>query len=1184
MNLHAILIIVLFGLIHRASVGIYNEHKPSNVINDTLDFSYDQSHPTILLCPDCQYQYLPATVITNPSYSVKNFNLMSYMNKKDGCNALYSLLILMLAGDLHPNPGPYTPKFPCGICNKAAKWNQRATCCDQCDTWYHIDCMDMCTPIYEALQGSQVSWICAQCGLPNYASSLFTNSTFELSNSFSSLNDDCSGPLSPPLASSSPNVVRSQASSSNSNRSGTRSKQSPKAKKSNNTKSNNKKNLRTSLKLLVVNFDGLADKAADLGTCIENYNPDVIIGTETHLDSSYYSGELLPDSFTVFRKDRCFGKNKKRGGVLIALKNDIIGTHRLDLDTNCEIAWVTIRIRGAKDVTIGVFYRGHTYGSTTEYMDELRESLSRIKRSNKGQIWLGGDFNMPDINWETNRFTPGGSYPAISKQMLNIAADFGLEQIVTKPTRKNNTLDLFFTTNPTLVERSTTIPGMSDHDSIPLIIINSKPKIMKVKPHKRYLFHKANESALKDDLNKWSSTFVMNNKNSHKAVTDLFSEFSEAVKQAMDTHVPSKMISKRTRSPWINKRVRRLHQRKQRAFNAHRIANNDESYEHFKQVRKSTHKATKTAYKSYVASVCTESTKKFWSFIKSMKMDSTGISTLRNETGLEADNKRKAEILNKQFKSVFTTEDTSVPHEPGNTIPPMPDIIIFPEGVEKLLSNLDPTKATGPDDIGPRVLKIAAKELAPALSLIFQRSLDTSVLPESWLQANISPIHKKGDRSLAENYRPISLTSVCCKVLEHIVHSNIMNHFDNHSILTDKQHGFRSKHSTESQLILTVQDLAFSLENKKQVDLIIMDFSKAFDVVPHNRLLNKLKRYGIQSKTHSWISSFLKHRVQRVVVGGEHSTWADVLSGVPQGTVLGPLLFLTYINDLPNNINSSVRLFADDCVLYREIVNELDHETLQKDLNTLVNWQNKWQMSFNIKKCYTMRLTHAKSTKMYNYQLGDTILQETKSHPYLGVTISNDLSWNDHIQQITTSANRSLFFVMRNLYQCPLDIKVAAYKALVRPLLEYSGSVWDPHSKSLINQLEAVQRRAARFCLNDFKSRSPGAVTKMLRDLEWESLADRRQTSRLVILYKSLNGHLSLPIGNLVQPIDRTSRHTNSKGFKQLKASKDVYKYSFLPRTIIDWNHLPDSIVSLQTTTQFKNATKKLIQASNQQD
>ena len=234
----------------------------------------------------------------------------------------------------------------------------------------------------------------------------------------------------------------------------------------------------------------------------------------------------------------------------------------------------------------------------------------------------------------------------------------------------------------------------------------------------------------------------------------------------------------------------------------------------------------------------------------------------------------------------------------------MSDITITTEGVAKLLHYLNPNKATGPDDIPARILQLAANELAPALQIIFPKSLDTGKLPLSWSQANIAPIFKKGDHSLAANYRPISLTYICCKILEHIIFTNIMNHFDYYSFLTNIQHGFRSKHSTESQLTITTQDLAKSLNNKFQVDMIILDFSKAFDTVPHNRLLNKLDRYGIRNKTHTWISNFLKYRKQRVVIGGEHSTWTEVMSDVPQGTILGPLLFLTYINDLPNNIHS----------------------------------------------------------------------------------------------------------------------------------------------------------------------------------------------------------------------------------------------------------------------------------------
>ena len=304
--------------------------------------------------------------------------------------------------------------------------------------------------------------------------------------------------------------------------------------------------------------------------------------------------------------------------------------------------------------------------------------------------------------------------------------------------------------------------------------------------------------------------------------------------------------------------------------------------------------------------------------MNSLKSDSIGIPSLKKASGdLESNNTKKAEILNDQFKKVFTKENTTLPPEPNCNYSTMPDFTITNNGVAKLLKDLKLHKAPGPDGIPAEILKLAADEVAPALGCIFQKSLDTGTLPSDWLCANVAPIFKKGDRSVASNYRPISLTSICCKTMEHIIHSNITKHFDNLSIITNKQHGFRKQHSCETQLILTVNDLASVLDLRSQVDMIIMDFSKAFDTVPHNRLLQKLNRYGIRNNTLTWIANFLTHRKQRVVVGGDYSTWTEVTSGVPQGTVLGPLLFLVYINDLPDNVQSTVRLFADDCVVYR---------------------------------------------------------------------------------------------------------------------------------------------------------------------------------------------------------------------------------------------------------------------------
>ena len=239
--------------------------------------------------------------------------------------------------------------------------------------------------------------------------------------------------------------------------------------------------------------------------------------------------------------------------------------------------------------------------------------------------------------------------------------------------------------------------------------------------------------------------------------------------------------------------------------------------------------------------------------------------------------------------------------------------------MEKLLQNINPSKASGPDNIPNKVLKQCAKHLALSMSLIFQLSLDIGTLPEDWRNANISSIFKKGDRHAAENYRPVSLTSVPCKLLEHIICRHMLKHLERYQVLTSLNHGFRSGYSCETQLAITIHDMLQSYDNGNQVDIAILDFSKAFDTVPHDRLLHKIHQYGIRGNVHKWLTSFLTERKIRVQLEGEHSKDAPVESGVPQGTVPGPILFLCHINDLPDAVKSSVRLVADDCLLYREI-------------------------------------------------------------------------------------------------------------------------------------------------------------------------------------------------------------------------------------------------------------------------
>ena len=429
------------------------------------------------------------------------------------------------------------------------------------------------------------------------------------------------------------------------------------------------------------------------------------------------------------------------------------------------------------------------------------------------------------------------------------------------------------------------------------------------------------------------------------------------------------------------------------------------------------------------------------------------------------------------------------------------------------------------------------------------------MLPEDWKKALITPVYKKASRSNPANYRPVSLTCISCKLLEHIVNRHILNHLDAHKIIADSQHGFSKRRSCETQLLLTCHDLTREIDKCGQVDMLVLDFAKAFDTVANERLRAKIHSYGITSSLYKWIESFLKGRTQRVVVEGESSAEARVKSGVPQGSVLGPLLFLIFINDLAEKTTSTVRLFADDCVMYRPIRHANDCEALQEDFNKLHDWEERWQLRFNATKCNILRATHArKKIITKNYKLNGVSLAETSSTTYLGVELSADMNWNIHVKKTAAKGNQMLGVLHRNLKNCPRNLKDLAYKSILRLKLEYASSVWDPYTAENINKLEGVQRRSARFVCNKYSRKE--SVTSMLDDLEGPPLQQRRAESRLALFHCIVNGTVDIDSAVLMEESRRPSRKANKVQYMRHSSKKDCYKYSFVPRSIVQWNNI----------------------------
>jgi hypothetical protein len=484
-------------------------------------------------------------------------------------------------------------------------------------------------------------------------------------------------------------------------------------------------------------------------------------------------------------------------------------------------------------------------------------------------------------------------------------------------------------------------------------------------------------------------------------------------------------------------------------------------------------------------------------------------------------------------------------------------LIINSQGVAKQLSELNPSKACGPDEIPARTLKNFLHQFRTGFVSF---SNNPMILVHFHLtgQRPLFLLFLKDLKSNPANYRPISLTCLCCKVMEHIILSHVSMHLAYDDILINEQHGFRKLFSCETQLITAINDWAKSINQKKQTDVILLDFSKAFDSVPHLRLMSKLDHYGIRGLSANWIKAFLSNRSQVVSVNGSHSHPQPVISGVPQGTILAPVLFLLYINDISEIIKSQIRLFADDGIIYREINDDQDHVTLQEDLDNLNNWANKCrQLNFNFSKCYHLGITNKRVPETYSHVMNNQIISRVSSTKYLGITINHNLNWNKHCDIICSKANSTLGLLRRILGECSAAVTSRAYTSLVHPQLEYVSTDWNPYTKRNINKIEMVQRRAARFVFNDYSRASH--VSAIIDHLGWDNLQQRRLLHQATMFYKIHQGLVGINLLDDVCPLTRASRLPNYNicPYRQIQSCVNVYKFSLCPRTIVTWNHIP---------------------------
>ena len=909
----------------------------------------------------------------------------------------------------------------------------------------------------------------------------------------------------------------------------------------------------------------------------------MILGCETWLDKDISDNEVIPEMYTLYRRDR----NKHGGGVLIAVRTNLKSFIVPELSTECEVIWVGVKLLGRKTLYLCSFYRPKT--SDEPSLHKLGESLDRAAQIPNAYILMGGDFNFPGWEWETLTLKPGTKNIELHNKFKDMLHDHNLHQLVLETTRTDkkkgtsNTLDLLITNCPHLVPRVEVIPGLSDHD-IPYCEFAINPPRIKQAPRLIPLYDKADLGIMRNDMKDLFKE--LDRDKDHLTTEEIWTRFKDTLTASALANVPLKKARTKTSKSWITAEIRKVAKRHERVYKKKKKQSLPELEDEQKQLRRQKQRMVRRSYWDYVNRTLTKDSepsndskarpnKKYYSFIKHQRSSNCGVAPLKVDGQLVTDPTAKAETLNKQFQSVFsegreyTDEEFDAKCKMNNNTPGkiLSEIKVNEGGIKKLLAKLNPHKAVGPDKISPRILRDLAEEIAPILTILYQSSLDTGQVPSDWRNANVAPIFKKGEHYDPANYRPVSLTSIPCKILEHVIVSALMSHLEKENILRTEQHGFRKYRSCETQLLNFTDELFTTIEKGNQADVIIMDFAKAFDKVNHSLLIHKLKHYGVQGQVLEWIAAFLKNRQQSVVVDGATSSPVSVQSGVPQGSVLGPTLFLAYINDLPEDLSSLTKLFADDTAVYRLKATPTDINLLQEDLQKLETWEQSWDMSFHPGKCTTLPVTRARNPKRNNYSLHEHTLEIVHNSKYLGVTLTSDLTWDMHINSICAKANKSLGFLRRNLKIPAISLKESAYKTFVRPILEYACTVWDPHTQDNINKLEAVQRRAARFVVNRYHNTS--SVTDMIKQLQWPTLQHRRKVARLAMLRKIIKNE-AVVNKDCIQTAPPRQRRKHSQQLKQIQCRTAYRQNSFYPRTIREWNDLPEAAVAADTLDTFK--------------